>query len=188
MNISRTEAEAALSDIEQAAARTCVQRSYRFAAPILILWGVIWVIGYAVLGLKPDRWWSLVWVPLDLIGIAGTLMVVRRSRGDASTRSTRRQNGFSPLHMLAIVFMLIASFVIFGPSKPAVYLAYPGLLCGFSYMMFGIARMPRLAWIGAAMCVLTLAGFFYAKDILAFWMAAIGGGGLILGGLWLRKL
>jgi hypothetical protein len=188
MNISRNEAEAALSDIEQAAARACVQRSYRFASPILILWGVIWVLGYAAMGFLTGPRRSLPWIPLDLIGIAGTLFVVRRARGAASARSVGAGNRFSVFHMLAIVFMLAATFVMFGPSQPAAYLAYPGLLVGFSYMMFGIMRMPRLAWIGAAMSALTLLGFFLAKDILSYWMAAVGGGGLILGGLWLRKL
>jgi hypothetical protein len=188
MNISRSEAEAALSDIEQAALRTRTQCGYRIAAPILILWGVIWVLAYTGTGLAPAGWWSRIWLPLDAVGIVGSLLVVHRSRGDASARRTRVQNGFSPLHLLAILFMLVATFMIFGPTQPAVYLVYPGLLCGFSYMMFGISRMPRLAWIGAAMSVLTLLGFFLARDILAFWMAGIGGGGLILGGLWLRKL
>jgi len=188
MNISRTEAETALSDIEQAAAAVCVQRSYRVAAPILILWGVIWVFGYAGMGILTGAHWSLLWIPLDLIGIVGTLFVVRRSRGGASARRTRAQSGFSPWHALAILLMLVGTFVMFGPSQPAAYIAYPGLLCGFSYMMFGIMRMPRLAWIGAAMGALTLLGFFLAKDILSYWMAVVGGGGLILGGLWLRKL
>jgi hypothetical protein len=188
MNISRTEAEAALSDIEQAAMRTQVHRSYRIAAPILILWGVIWLVAYTLTGLAPAGWWTRVWVPLDLIGIAGTFLLVRRGRGAANAQRTRGVSRFSVFHALAILFMLVATFVMFGPTQPAVYLAYPGLLCGFSYMMFGIVRMPRLAWIGAAMGVLTLLGFFFARDMLSFWMAGIGGGGLILGGSWLRKL
>ena len=31
-------------------------------------------------------------------------------------------------------------------------------------------------------------GFVYAKPYLPFWIAASGGGGLILGGLWMRRV
>ena len=34
----------------------------------------------------------------------------------------------------------------------------------------------------------TMAGFVYAKPWLPFWIAAAGGGGLILGGLWMRRV
>ncbi len=188
MNISRSEAEAALSDIEQAAMRTYTQRSYRIAAPILILWGVIWLIGYVVMGAMTDGRWGMVWLPLDLIGLAGTIMLVRRSHCPADSGRSSAAGRQSLLHGLAILLLVVSTFVLFRPTSPAVYLAYPGLICGFAYMMFGIMRMPRLAWIGLAMFALTLVGFFYAKEVLAFWMAAVGGGGLILGGLWLRKL
>jgi hypothetical protein len=37
------------------------------------------------------------------------------------------------------------------------------------------------------MIVLTFVGFLISAQYLAFWIAAVGGGGLIVSGLWLRS-
>lgn len=188
MNISKSEAEAALSDIEQAALHTHTRRRYRIVAPILVLWGVIWLIGYIALGARSDGSWNLIWLPLDLIGFIGTMVLIRRGRSAAGCRQTTFENWRWVINALAIFVLLTGTYAMFNPSSAAAYMAYPGLLTGFAYVIFGMTRMPRLAWIGAAMFALTLIGFFHAREILAYWMAAVGGGGLILGGLWLRKL
>jgi hypothetical protein len=42
--------------------------------------------------------------------------------------------------------------------------------------------------IGTAIIVLTLVGYFFVEgDAFLLWMAAVNGGGLILGGLWMRR-
>ena len=76
MAISRTEAAEALSEIERAAGRTQVLRGYRISGPILMLWGVIWIIGYVATGLSPARW-GWIWLPLDLIGFVLSILIGR---------------------------------------------------------------------------------------------------------------
>jgi hypothetical protein len=41
---------------------------------------------------------------------------------------------------------------------------------------------------GIAVAALTLAGFFLLKQHFLLWMAAVGGGAMILAGLWLRRV
>lgn len=73
------------------------------------------------------------------------------------------------------------------PTNVGAFLAYPGIVTGFAYIVFGLLHMPRMALIGLALFVATLIGFFAFPDILTWWMAAAGGIGLILGGVWLRS-
>jgi F0F1-type ATP synthase membrane subunit a len=63
---------------------------------------------------------------------------------------------------------------------------FPGMMAGAVYMAIGLAWMPRLAWIGFAIFVLSVAAYLFAGPSLLYWMAATGGGGLIVSGLWLR--
>ena len=63
----------------------------------------------------------------------------------------------------------------------------PGLVAGVIYTLIGVWRMTRYVWIGVSLFAATLVGFFWFPMWLAFWMAAAGGGALILGGLWLRR-
>jgi hypothetical protein len=41
--------------------------------------------------------------------------------------------------------------------------------------------------IGGAITVLTLIGYFFIGTAFDLWMAFVNGGGLILGGLWMRR-
>jgi hypothetical protein len=184
MSISRTEAEEALSEIERTAGRSQVLRGYRVGGPILMLWGAIWVVGYVAMGLLPNQKWGLVWLPLDIIGLALTIMMSAKAPGGVKSADRwRRLAGIA-----AIVAFVGAVFAVFQATSPGPYLAFPGLLVGVIYAMVGVLRtMPRYLWIGAAVFVATLVGFFGFPMWLAYWMAATGGGGLIVGGLWLRS-
>ena len=42
--------------------------------------------------------------------------------------------------------------------------------------------------IGLAMTALTLVGYFFVGAAFLLWMAVVNGGGLILGGLWMRRI
>ncbi len=54
--------------------------------------------------------------------------------------------------------------------------------------MFGIFAAPKLLWIGGGVAVFSLLAFFYLQPYLSLCIAITGGGGLIAGGLWLRRL
>jgi hypothetical protein len=41
--------------------------------------------------------------------------------------------------------------------------------------------------IGLSIGALTLIGYFFSGDVFDLWMAVVNGGGLILGGLWMRR-
>jgi len=183
MTISRTEAEDALSEIERTAGRTQVLRGYQVGGPILMLWGAIWVVGYVAMGLLPGRQWGLVWLPLDVIGIVGSIAMSAKARGGAKGAGRWR----TLAGIVTIAAFCGAVLAIFQPTTPQPYLAFPGLLVGVIYSLVGVGRMmTRYLWIGGAVFVATLVGFFWFPMWLAYWMAAAGGGGLILGGLWMR--
>ena len=184
MTMSRTEAQEALSEIERTTGRSFTLRAYRGGGPILMLWGVIWIIGYVAMGLEPPDRWGLVWAPLDLIGFVATLlMVCSRHPGADRVQRAWRTVGM----VLAVGAFCGAVLTIFQGRGVNTYLAFPGLITGMIYAMIGVWRMPRYVWIGAAMFAATLAGYFWFPMWLAFWMAGVGGCALILGGFWLRR-
>ena len=191
--ISRAEAAGALRDIEASEARALEARGYSHASPQLILWGVVWIAGYTLCGLTPPEQWGWVWLPVDIAGILGSLIIGSRM----SARNLRGGTGSAPqtwrffwptmFVMLSSAAFLGAVFYVFAPAAPEPYLVFPAILVGLLYVVLGAWRMRRMAWIGAAIFVLAMLGFVFLKPILAFWIAGVGGGGLVLGGLWLRK-
>ena len=65
--------------------------------------------------------------------------------------------------------------------------AFVPMLMAAIYMVMGLWLGWRYSAIGGALAVLTLGGFFLLPVHFLLWMAFVGGGALILTGLWLRS-
>jgi hypothetical protein len=185
MSISPGQAAAALEDIERTERRTRTARGYAAASPYLILWGLVWIVGYGGCAVLPREQWGLVWLPLILVGTLGSIWLGSRARGQSQPDSLGRAGMMS----LCIGIFVGAVYYVFRPVEAEPYLIFPTLIAGLVYSLAGIlSRMHRFVWIAAGMFVLTMAGYVAAPQWTAIWAAAAGGGGLVLGGLWLRKV
>jgi hypothetical protein len=61
-------------------------------------------------------------------------------------------------------------------------------LASLFYVLIGLWAGMRFVITGIAVAALTLGGFFYLPAHFLLWMAAVGGGALILAGLWMRNI
>ena len=184
MGISKSEAASALTDIESTAGRSRLLKGYQIAGPILMVWGVVWAVGYSAMGLLEPERWGLVWLVLDVIGVTATILLARAGKSGAKAAG---QGWKIAAGVFAILLFYAATFALFKPTSIDAAIAYPGVVTGLVYAGVGIAFAPRYLWIGAAVFAASLVGFFFFQPWLAFWMALVGGGGLILAGLWLRR-
>jgi hypothetical protein len=187
MGISKTEAASALADIESTTGRGRLLKTYQVGGPILMAWGVVWAAGYTAMGVLPPERWGLAWLVLDAIGIAASVLLGRRARGTAQGGAKAGQGWKTVAGVLTILVFIAATFTVFRPTSLDPAMVFPGLVAGLVYSGVGIAFAPRYLWIGAAIFAATLIGWFFFQPWLAFWMAAVGGGGLFVGGLWLRR-
>jgi len=185
MDISRDDAAQALSDIASARGRSHLLAGYSVAGPILVLWGVLWAVAYVGMGILPTGQWALVWAPADIVGIIGTLLLVRRPKGKGTGGAATMWRAIGGM-ALASVFC-VALFAMIRVDDVNVYMAVPGLITGTIYAALGLWRMTRYLWVGIVVIAASLIGFFAFASILPFWMAATGGGGLIVAGLLFRR-
>jgi hypothetical protein len=187
--ISKSEAAAALREADRVHRRTSQGGAYAKASPHLLFAGVIWAAGYVATGLTRPEQWAFIWVPLTLLGALGSFVITYTShRPAAEGTAARTMQASNVLWMTATMMVFIAStFLLFQPREPLPYLAFPALLMALVYVLFGSFGLPRFRWIGVGMFALMIVGLLVGRNSIAFWVAAAGGGGLILGGLWLRK-
>jgi hypothetical protein len=185
MSLSPQEAASTLSDVERAARRSGQAYGYRRASPHLIAWGLIWVIGYATTDLRPD-YANIIWPVLTLTGIAASVYL-GRCAGSTGTGSYRSSWRVLALVLLAIVF-ISATYAIMGHVSGPQQGAFVPLLVGTIYAGMGLWLGPRYLVTGLAVIVLTLGGYFYLQEHFLLWQAVVGGGALILAGLWLRTV
>jgi hypothetical protein len=182
MTISPEQAAAALKDIEAVAARSNDLKSYAIGAPILIMWGIICMMGYGAGVVSPA--YGIVWFPLSLIGAVATFFLARRGKRSGDGRIGGRI-GWT---WAALLVFYVAAFAVLRPREPNQFAAFPALLVGLSYVLMGIWTSRRYIVLGIAVAALTLIGYFALAPFFSLWMAIVMGGGLVLGGFWLRQV
>jgi fatty acid desaturase len=183
VSLTPAEAQSALKDIEKTENRTAASQHARASAPFLIMWGVIWAVGYTTTAAGPHLSW--VWLVLILAGVAGSFLI---SIHQQRTMGRGREHGaryFASFGVIGLFVMALGS--IMQPLTIQQVSAIFPLIVGMFYALIGLwTKGWRMLPLGVALLGLTALGFFVMHDQFVYWMAAVGGGGLVLGGLWLR--
>jgi hypothetical protein len=179
MSVSRQDAAAALRDIEDTQARSETLREYQHAAPYFIIWGILWAVGYGLSDVFP-RHANAVWAVLVPIGLVAGFFV---SRGRKPANASRY--GASAL---AVFAFMAATFFVMAPVGGRQIGAFIPLFVALIYVLRGIWGGLRHVVAGVAIAALTLGGFVFLSSHFSLWMAAVGGGALILAGLWMRRV
>jgi hypothetical protein len=189
MSLRPDDAAASLSEIAAVERRTRETIGYARSSAALILWGVLLVIGYAGTEFAP-AYARTGWLALICAGFAGTLAIsYRRARGRPAGHSTGSRWD-RPL--------LLAMFILYGYGWIFVTMLWPltaRQLAAFwpnlfmlGFVIAGLWLGPFFILLGLSVSALTVLGYFWSGAWFQLWMAAAGGGGLIVGGLWLRRL
>lgn len=187
--LDREEAARALQEIQEIKGRTATWNIYRETGPYLVLWGVIWMVANGINEFLPQVA-GIAWLVLILAGSAGSIAL--------TTRKTRRQRAAgisgSPYTWhwgaaYAVLFgYFIAAQLVLPALSPRQFSAWMSLFWGFVYMFAGVWRAWRLFAIGLVTALLVLFGYAELDRFYFLWIGAVGGGALVAGGLWLRRL
>jgi hypothetical protein len=187
--ISDEDARRALGEVAQVERRSHLAGAYSQASGHLLIAGLAWAIGFAAIGLTPlEQWWKIS-LAVSVVAIAGSyLLSWRNAKRHVAEPAARAMTAAQGLWLTAIcTIFIVATDVLFHPMVVLPYLVFPSYVMAFVYALVGAIVLPRMLWIGAGVFAVTTAGLVLAPQAIAFWIALAGGGGLILGGLWLRK-
>ena len=184
-DIGPKEAVAALNDIEQIVARVRQSRIYDLASLIMIVSGVLVLAGNVANFLMP-RQSGYIWITVNVLSVASFA---------ALSTMGGKQVGIRPFDFrILAAFLLFYAFGIFcsgilGHFEPREMGAFWPIYFMLFYCMAGLWFGRAFIAIGLAIIVLTLIGYFFVEGFaFLLWMAAVNGGGLILSGLWMRRI
>jgi hypothetical protein len=181
MPIEREEAARALRDAK-AANRSTTAVGYGRASQHLILWGIVWAV-CNIAGVLRAPHGTYLFPALMLIGVAGSIVVGLRSAGGG-----RLDHAWRSATVAAAVSLFLIGMQVVMPTNSLITAEAMILLAvGTVYMVMGVSLGWRLSAVGAALMVSIIVGWIYAREQFFLWLAFAGGGGLVLGGLWLRK-
>lgn len=197
MTLSPNEAANALRDMAAVENRSRRAYGYRQASPYLILWGVMWVVIYGLTQQWPRRGLAI-WIVILVMGLAADFAISLRrairydAQADHLADPTRRSAvsrlswGFAGIALTAFAFVA-ATVAVMAPVTSSQISAFIALVVAAGCALMGLWLGLRFIIAGVALGALTLGGFFLLPAHFALWMAAIGGGGFILAGFWLRE-
>ena len=182
MTIDSRQAAEALNEIDAIVRRVRQSRIYNLASLTMIMWGVLTFAGYLLTFLSP-RHAGYAWPAVYIAGIAGSVAIsaLHRVRSGVRTFDVRMLAAF----LLFVAFGLFVCWLghftsrqlgTFWPIYFMLVYTIAGLWVGWAFVA-----------IGLGITALTLIGYFFAGPWFDLWMAVINGGGLMLGGLWMRR-
>jgi hypothetical protein len=183
--ISTEEAAEALKSIALVKRRASILRGYERGAPHVILWGLVWVAGYGLSDVVPSIA-GPTWLVLDVAGVVGSFLLGRAAVAGVPMAGEGYGRRFAALGAAMLAFIL-ATYYVMEPRDAVQFGAFPALLLATIYTVLGIWRGARWAAAGVALGVCTVAGFALFKEHFMSWMAAVGGGTLLVTGFWLRR-
>lgn len=149
------------------------------AAPHLLMWGPLWIVGYLGTLWTPAVWWGV--LPVASVG---HLLIAYRYHG-------RHEGGPSPLlqrlnRMTAVVMIVIVGLYALVVRSDLEAAAYWPIAIGVYFVLYGIFVGRELALCGAWLVGIGIASLFLPYEAALVWLAAAGGGGLVVGGVLLR--
>jgi hypothetical protein len=189
MTVKPDDAAASLSAIAAVEQRTRQTLAYGRSGAAFILWGVLLAIGYtlehfsAVVYSSPAMA-KTAWGVVAFTGFAGCALLIRRKSAQRRSRADLRLlygqlvlYGYGWIFVTMLWPLTPRQLNVFWPNIFMLGFVIAGLWLGHLFMLLGLS-----------LTALSLVGYVWAGDWFALWMAVVGGGGLILGGLWLRRV
>ena len=181
--IDSREASAALTEINEVARLVRQSTIYNLASLMMIMWGVLTFAGYLVSWMSP-RNAGYGWLAVYVGGFAGSFAI--SAFDHARTRIRTFDLRMLTAWLLFIAFGIFTS-VWLGHFTPRQMGTFWPIYFMLVYTIAGLWVGRAFVAIGLSIIALTLAGYFLIGAAFDLWMAFVSGGGLVLGGLWMRR-
>lgn len=186
MSMTKEEAESALRDIDAARADSRVLYGYKAASPYLLVWGSLWIVASLLITFTPYNP-GAIWLAINAVGVVmSTYIAISDAR--QSSRGAGLSFGLRYGATAIVIAIFIAgTFAVFSPVSGAQIQTFIVMLIAMIYTVMGVWFGIRYAAIGLLVGALAAGSYFYVPDYLTLITAGLGGGALVLAGLWLRR-
>lgn len=187
MSISPNEAEEALAAIQTIAQKTRYSIANGGASISLIVTGIVWLIGFASTQFLTGPIVAWIWIVVSILGSAlATFMGIKAGRRVRVASSAVTGKRIALFWVLLILFA-VASIVVARPSDPKQLTLLIILFAMTGQMGMGLLLSFSATWWTVPVFALALIGYFFVPAWFYLWMALLGGGVMIVLGLYIRS-
>ena len=146
----------------------------------------MWIVAGAVGALSPDNA-GIGWLVVDIVGFAGTgylIAIQSRRYGEGDGRNRLFRSVATGAVLVAFVALTLS---VFAPVSGVEVLMLITMVVAAIYAVAGCWMGARYAVVGAGLAALALGLFHLTPAHVPLMVPVLGGGALILGGLWMRS-
>jgi hypothetical protein len=186
MEISPDEAKEALDAIQAAMQRTRRSFANSGAYIFLLIWGSVWLLGFLGSQFLSQETAGKIWVGLDLVGALLSIWVgVRMRRGMRSTAPVTSGKRIGVFWFLLFVYCALASWIVW-PIDAKQLTMFIIIFVMIGCLAMGLLLSLASIWWVLALTTLAFIGYFFLPDYFYLLLAFLGGGGMIVLGLYIR--
>ncbi len=183
MDMEPKEAQQTLTEIQSTMTQAKKAIASGSSSTLLILWGMIWIVGFLCAQFCAPKVVPWCWLILDVVGIGATLIIVLYIKSPVKSPIMKRVFWF---------WLLLGFYAGFWLTllKPLDYLEYGAFVTSipmFAYVVMGLwFEMNFMIWLGLAVTALSAVGLHLVRPYFWLWMAVTGGGSLAGTGFYIR--
>lgn len=187
MNVSPTEAEKALDEIQSIARRTRQSLSGTGTFLTMIVTGTIWLVGFSCTQFLSPPLIGYIWAGLSSLGcVLGVVIGLRMSNRHRSKQASVMAKRVGIFWLLLILFAG-AFFAVASPLEGKQATMFVILFNLLGQMGMGLLFSFSAVWWTIPITLLALIGYFFFPAIFYLWIAILGGGGMIILGFYIRS-
>jgi hypothetical protein len=187
MDISSSEAEEALAAIQIMTEKTRHSIANSGACIFLIITGIVWLVGFLCTQFLSGAIVVYIWIGLSILGsILGTILGIRMGKRIRSplTAVTAKRIG---LFWLLLIVYCIATIAVAWPLEGKQVTVFVVLFIMVGQLAMGLLFSFASVWWALPVTALALIGYFLLPGFFHLWMSILGGGGMIVLGLYIRS-
>ncbi len=183
MDLTPQEAQQALAEIEAVRRQARRAVAYGGAPYFLMLWGVVWFIGFLSSQFLPENISGPVWIAVTGLAAPATFLIgARLGRRVRSPIGARLGLFWLALLAYAVLWIYLAR-----PTDGALMSLLVVTVAMFGYVVMGLWLGGGIGWLGLAVTALALLGYFGLRPYYGLWMALVGGGALFGSGVYILR-
>jgi hypothetical protein len=187
MNISHDEAEEALAAIQTMAQKTRHSIAGGSAHISLIITGIVWLVGFTATQFLTGSIVPSIWIGVSILGSAlATILGIRAGRRvhSASTAVTGKRIA---IFWILLILFAAATIAVARPADGKQLTLLIILFAMTGQMGMGLLLSFSATWWTVPVVALALVGYFIVPVWFYLWMALLGGGVMVILGLYIRR-
>lgn len=159
------------------------------AAPYFIVWGCIWIIGFLISATGSISVINMTWILLAIVGwLFSGITFLRQKKNYPMPKFLNNQFNMLWIGFLFILYLFV--FLIGSNLLPLSFhhlTLYSFLLISILYILLGIVLTRTIFFMGLWLIVLGTATYSFLSDYMYIIFAILGGGCLLLTGIFLNR-